>query len=195
MEKLTKTARIVDVFAKILFILCIVAICMLIAADIFMIASVMALPEDKLPETLSVVFDFGDSEFVVFENGRLMVTKPQLVAYTLTLSLTAATAAVILMIGAKLVRRILSPMKEGRPFEEGISEIIKKFGHFVLAATIIGAFIQFLLVIVLAVMDIAPESAPVSISTDGIFMAIVIYLISYIFRYGEELQKQADETL
>ncbi len=195
MEKLTKTARIVDVFAKILFIFCIVAICMLIAADIFMIASVMALPEDKLPETLSVVFDFGDSEFVVFENGRLMVTKPQLVAYTLTLSLTAATAAVILMIGAKLVRRILSPMKEGRPFEEGISEIIKKFGHFVLAATIIGAFIQFLLVIVLAVMDIAPESAPVSISTDGIFMAIVIYLISYIFRYGEELQKQADETL
>lgn len=194
MEKLTKTARVLDVLAKILFIFCIVAICMLIAANIFMAVAV-SLPIDDLPKGLSMVFDLDDSDFVVFENGQLMVTKQQFAIYILTMSLTVATSAVILMIGAKLVRRILSPMKEGRPFEEGISDIIKKFGHFVLAGTVIDAFIHFLLDTVFIAMGVESEPLPVSISVERIFAAMVIYLISYIFRYGEELQKQADETL
>lgn len=194
MEKLTKTARVVDVFAKILFIFCVVAICMLIAANIFTVVAV-SLPEEDLSKALSVVFDFNDSDFVVFEDGRLMITKQQLAIYILMMSLTEATGAVILMIGIKLVRRIMVPMKEGRPFEEGISEVIKKFGHFVLAATIIGTFIHFLLDTAFIAMGAEPEPLPVSISGEGIFAALVIYLISYIFRYGEELQKQADETL
>ena len=194
MEKLTKTARIIDVFAKILFIFCIVAICMLIAANIFMAVAV-SLPIDDLPKGLSMVFDLDDSSFVVFENGQFMVTKQQFAIYVLSVSITEAVGIAILMIGAKLVRRILSPMKEGRPFEEGISDIIKKFGHFVLAATVIDAFIHFLLDTVFIAMGVESEPLPVSISVERIFAAMVIYLISYIFRYGEELQKQADETL
>ena len=194
MEKLTKTARIIDVFAKILFIFCIVAICMLIAANIFMAVAV-SLPVDDLPKGLSMVFDLDDSSFVVFENGQFMVTKQQFAIYVLSVSITEAVGIAILMIGVKLVRRILSPMKEGRPFEEGISDIIKKFGHFVLAATVIGAFVQFLLSAVFVAIDAEPMPLPVNISVEGIFAAMVIYLISYIFRYGEELQKQADETL
>ncbi len=194
MEKLTKTARVLDVLAKILFIFCIVAICMLIAANIFMAVAV-SLPIDDLPKGLSMVFNLDDSDFVVFENGQFMVTKQQFAIYVLSVSITEAIAVVILMIGAKLVRRILSPMKEGRPFEEGISDIIKKFGHFVLAATVICPFIQYLLSTVFIAIGAEPEPLPISISGEGIFAAIVIYLISYIFRYGEELQKQADETL
>lgn len=194
MEKLTKTARVLDVLAKILFIFCIVAICMLIVANIFMAVAV-SLPIDDLPKGLSMVFNLDDSDFVVFENGQFMVTKQQFAIYVLSVSITEAIAVVILMIGAKLVRRILSPMKEGRPFEEGISDIIKKFGHFVLAATVICQFIQFLLSTVFIAIGAEPEPLPISISGEGIFAAIVIYLISYIFRYGEELQKQADETL
>ena len=44
-------------------------------------------------------------------------------------------------------------------------------------------------------MGVESEPLPVSISVERIFAVMVIYLISYIFRYGEELQKQADETL
>lgn len=194
MEKLTKTARVIDVFAKILFIFCIVAICMLIVANIFMAVAV-SLPVDDLPKGLSMVFDLNDSSFVVFENGQLMITKQQLAIYIISASLTKAILVVIMMIGIKLVRRIMIPMKEGRPFEEGISDTIKKFGHFVLAATVIGGFIHFLLDTVFIAIGAEPEPLPVSISVEGIFAALVIYLISYIFRYGEELQKQADETL
>ncbi len=194
MEKLTKTARVIDVFAKILFIFCIVAICMLIVANIFTVVAV-SLPVDDLPKGLSMVFDLNDSSFVVFENGQLMITKQQLAIYIISASLTEAILVVIMMIGIKLVRRIMIPMKEGRPFEEGISDIIKKFGHFVLAATVIGGFIHFLLDTVFIAIGAEPEPLPVSISVEGIFAALVIYLISYIFRYGEELQKQADETL
>ncbi len=194
MEKLTKTARIVDVFAKILFIFCIVAICMLIAANIFMAVAV-SLPIDDLPKGLSMVFNLDDSEFVVFENGQMMVTKLQFALYVLSVSITEAIEVAILMIGIKLVRRIMVPMKEGRPFEEGISETVKKFGHFVLAATVIGAFVHFLLDTVFIAIGAESVPLPISISIEGIFAAIVIYLISYIFRYGEELQKQADETL
>ena len=194
MEKLTKTARILDVFAKILFIFCIVSICMIIAANIFM-AVAINLPIEDMPKALSLVFDFDDSDFAVIENGQLLVTKQQLAIYILTFSLTLAISVVILMIGAKLFRRILVPMKEGRPFEEGISAVIKKFGHFVLAATVIRAFIGFLFDTVLIALSAEPEPLPITVSLDGIFAAILIYLISYIFHYGEELQKQADETL
>lgn len=194
MEKLTKTARVIDIFAKILFIFCIVAICMLIVANIFTVVAV-SLPVDDLPKGLSMVFNLNDSSFVVFENGQLMITKQQLAIYIISASLTEAILVVIMMIGIKLVRRIMIPMKEGRPFEEGISDTIKKFGHFVLAATVIGGFIHFLLDTVFIAIGAEPEPLPVSISVEGIFAALVIYLISYIFRYGEELQKQADETL
>lgn len=194
MEKLTKTARILDVFAKILFIFCIVSICMIIAANIFMVVAIN-LPIEDMPKALSLVFDFDDNDFAVIENGQLLVTKQQLAIYILTFSLTLAISVVILMIGAKLFRRILVPMKEGRPFEEGISAVIKKFGHFVLAATVIRAFIGFLFDTVLIAISAEPEPLPITVSLDGIFAAILIYLISYIFHYGEELQKQADETL
>lgn len=194
MEKLTKTARILDVFAKILFIFCIVSICMIIAANIFMVVAIN-LPTEDMPKALSLVFDFDDNDFAVIENGQLLVTKQQLAIYILTFSITLAISVVILMIGAKLFRRILVPMKEGRPFEEGISAVIKKFGHFVLAATVIRAFIGFLFDTVLIALDAEPEPLPITVSLDGIFAAILIYLISYIFHYGEELQKQADETL
>lgn len=194
MEKLTKTARILDVFAKILFIFCIVSICMIIAANIFMVVAIN-LPIEDIPKALSLVFDFDDSDFAVIENGQLLVTKQQLAIYILTFSITLAISVVILMIGAKLFRRILVPMKEGRPFEEGISAVIKKFGHFVLAATVIRAFIGFLFDTVLIAISAEPEPLPITVSLDGIFAAILIYLISYIFHYGEELQKQADETL
>ena len=194
MEKLTKTARILDVFAKILFIFCIVSICMIIAANIFMVVAIN-LPIEDMPKALSLVFDFDDNDFAVIENGQLLVTKQQLAIYILTFSLTLAISVVILMIGAKLFRRILVPMKEGRPFEEGISAVIKKFGHFVLAATVIRAFIGFLFDTVLIAISAEPEPLPITVSLDGSFAAILIYLISYIFHYGEELQKQADETL
>ena len=194
MEKLTKTARILDVFAKILFIFCIVSICMIIAANIFMVVAIN-LPIEDMPKALSLVFDFDDNDFAVIENGQLLVTKQQLAIYILTFSITLAITVVILMIGAKLFRRILVPMKEGRPFEEGISAVIKKFGHFVLAATVIRAFIGFLFDTVLIAISAEPEPLPITVSLDGIFAAILIYLISYIFHYGEELQKQADETL
>ena len=156
MEKLTKTARVVDVFAKILFIFCIVAICMLVVANIFT-AVMVSLPGDDLPKGLSMVLSLDDSDFVIFENGQLTVTKQQFAIYVLSVSITEAIGIVILMIGTKLVRRILSPMKEGRPFEEGISDIIKKFGHFALAGTVIDAFIHFLLDTVFIAMGV--ESA------------------------------------
>ncbi len=190
MDKLIKSARVLDVFAKIIFIFCIVAFCMVIAANIF----VLALPEESLPDNLSLVLDFSDNDFVVLENGQINLTKQQLVVYILAVSVTAATEIAILTIGVKLFRRILSPMKEGRPFEEGISDVIRKFGHFVLAATVISGFIQLVLAFVFERLGAIPAD-DVGISVDGIFAAILIYLMSYIFRYGEELQKQADETL
>ena len=90
MENLTKTARVIDIFAKILFIFCIVAICMLIAANIFMTVAV-SLPIKDLPKGLSMVFNFEDSDFVVFENGQLTVTKQQFAGYVLMVSLTLRT--------------------------------------------------------------------------------------------------------
>lgn len=105
----------------------------------------------------------------------------------------------------KVLRETLSPMKEGMPFAEGISGKIRKLGWTVL----IGGGVAELGKLISAIFDVRAynielllnpavvESYTYNLSIDLSFViaALILFLLSYIFRSGEALQKDADETL
>ena len=106
---------------------------------------------------------------------------------------------------AKLFRNILSPMKMGRPFEKGISESLRKTGW----AVLIGGFLSEAVGIVARLLLIKAYSINTLFASDAIaktefvftmdftfvLITCVIFLLSYIFTYGQLLQQDSDETL
>lgn len=104
-----------------------------------------------------------------------------------------------------LVRKILAPMKEGRPFEDHIPESLRKIAWVALAG---GAATQ---ILGIAERMLATQAYPMEeiFSSDAItqleyvytvdfnfvWVACVILFLSYIFSYGQSLQQESDETL
>ena len=105
----------------------------------------------------------------------------------------------------KKLREILVPMKEGRPFASGISERIRRLAFTVL----IGGGIAEICRAVGSVFELKaydldkifanPALANISyrydISLWFVVVALILLFLSFVFRYGEELQRESDETL
>ena len=201
MEKLVKTARTLDVFLKIAEVMAIVGAIILIVFDLlFLIFSASGTLE--ISDGVVIGVTFGKTRLVLATGAEGDVYE-FVKAYTVM-----CTGAVVMLAvayaGIRLFRKILAPMKEGAPFAEGISRDIKRFGIFTLIAGIAGGAVQFALsLIVNAIFSALAKSGTLVSETldyltvDGnfILVAVVAFLLSYVFKYGEELQRQSDETL
>lgn len=105
-----------------------------------------------------------------------------------------------------IVRELLVPMKEGRPFESGVSKKIMKLSRTTFIAgfiiEVVSALARSLEVGCCDLERIFNMTAVESIS-DGIrpkflwfiIPGLVLAFLSFVFMYGEELQRQSDETL
>ena len=125
------------------------------------------------------------------------------------------TSIIVMLIGAilvaaaawyclKVLRELLVPMKAGQPFASGTSLKVRKLGWTVL----IGGGIAEVGQMVSSVFEarayqlerlLAPAAVSVSydykISLWFVIAALILFFLSYVFRYGEALQQEADETL
>ncbi|MBR0161204.1 MAG: DUF2975 domain-containing protein [Oscillospiraceae bacterium] len=119
--------------------------------------------------------------------------------------LSGIVALAVTWLCLRKVREILSPMKEGRPFEKGTGNRIRELALLVL----IGGGIAEVGSAVGRVFGIRAYNIPALInhpSIEGIsfnitirlwfvVVAVVLFFLSFVFRYGEELQRESDETL
>lgn len=119
----------------------------------------------------------------------------------LLISLQFAIACVLL----KVLQKLIAPMKEGQVFHPSVAANIQRLSVYVL----IGGFLTELINLAdayfaVSVYDTASLFNP-DVITDysyafemnGTFVvyAAIIYLLSFVFKYGTELQTQVDETL
>ncbi len=105
----------------------------------------------------------------------------------------------------KMIRDIIKPMADGRPFGNNISNGLKKLAIFSLVGGAALEIINFVSVLwTYHAYDVQSlfnsekvVSFDISHNSYGGFVvaAIVLFVLSYIFKYGEELQTQVDETL
>ena len=111
----------------------------------------------------------------------------------------------LVIYAAKIARKILLPMKEGLPFDESVYKNFRKLGVFTLIG---GGMISAGRVLIDTMSYRAYEVQNLfirdkiiecrlepQVHLEFILIAFVFFLMSYIFRYGAELQKQSDETL
>ena len=114
----------------------------------------------------------------------------------------------LLLLGAKflhLIQEILTPMSHGKPFDRQVSVSLRKLSFITLIAGFIyeaGHILLTALRMYSVNLDTLFNTAFVSgytvnLTFDGnfIFVFAALYLMSHVFRYGEELQQLSDETL
>ena len=124
-------------------------------------------------------------------------------------------AAITLLVGCRLmyegrrgvgyIREILLPMKEEKPFDSIVSTNLKKLAKLSITLGILYNIIilseQIMTVFVYNLPQLLISEKIVHV--DGMFqvdLTFIVYwaillLLSYVFRYGEELQQLSDETL
>ncbi len=209
MEKLKKIANALDVIVRVLFWLCIAGT-ILAAVAVILVPLSLSGAQGVISgaDGPSVTF-FGltglDLGYVSLTlNGGLAGRVPEWPYIALLAVLAAAAVALTLTVLAAL-RAVLRPMKEGRPFDQAVSRNLRRLS--VIALICGGAFsaadyactqLIFHMVDVTALFDPAQvASATVNYRLDLSFLAVfaVLLLLSYIFRYGAELQTLSDETL
>ncbi len=105
----------------------------------------------------------------------------------------------------RVLREILVPMKAGQPFARGISAKIRKLAWTVLIGGGVAEMGRVLAEVFetrayhlerLLNMDrIAAVAYNFDVDLWFLGAALVLFFLSFIFRYGEELQREADETL
>ena len=200
MEKLKKMAKNLDTVAKIIFYLNIGAAAMIFLAWILMFGDIL-MDKNALREYLVLKFDSVKVGIAPEYAPSLQYTNMRFFIGTLL-----SVALICFVIYAiKVVRKILAPMKEGLPFDESVSKNLRNLGFL----TLIGGSVWSVTKAVLdttsfQVYQISEMFRPeritgveleVTLDTTFLIIAAVIFLLSYIFKYGTELQKLSDETL
>ena len=126
------------------------------------------------------------------------------------------TSIIVMLIGSilvaaaawyclKVLRELLVPMKAGQPFAAGVSQKVRKLAWTVLIGGALAEIGQMVSSVFEArayqLERLLDPDAVASISYDYtvnlwfVIAALILFFLSYVFRYGEALQQEADETL
>lgn len=199
--KVARTARIVDRILKILqgflvagLIVCAVFIPLTVIFGQKIVADASTLNFDCLKITFR-----GDMA------DYLDLGKLKLCIIATLLSFMLALAAGWYCI--RVLREILVPMKEGRPFVSGISRKLRKLGWTVMISGALveigGRLAEIFNLKAYRITEFFTNPVVESVKVGGnttifcwsIPAGLLVLFLSFVFRYGEELQQQSDETL
>ncbi|MBQ9762391.1 MAG: DUF3611 family protein [Oscillospiraceae bacterium] len=201
MEKLTRNAKRIDIVLRLLFWL------QIISGIIAILGLVLSIALDGV-EGITPMLEL-DLDFVSLELAEDAIPSPEISRIQRTLNMAGVVMLVAgLAVGIyciRLFREILRPMKEGQPFRESVSHSLKKLGWVELIGGTVIACVElameyfiiygFNLKELLLNDKISHVSFMLDIDLNFVVAAAVCFLLSYIFRYGTQLQQLSDETL
>ena len=197
-KKLTRTAGNLDTLAKVGGCLFKAAgvICLVFAALVFIL-------EENILADISLNLDLGFLK--IYLTDEYAELTPALKLYMLVCLVSAALVCWIYGYALTLIRRILDPMKQGRPFEDNIPSVLRRIAWLVIIG---GTLTQVLNIVVqtLSMKAVPMEAVFFSPAVDHIeavfdydlnyvILGCVILFLSYVFQYGRMLQVESDETL
>lgn len=203
MDKMKKTAKKLDVFFHILEIVSIVGWIMALVGVAIALVGVGFRMD---PYAFGTGFGFLEIGFLGLEVAGAHAPDPY--AMTLHMAVLMALCAAFLMViwrALKQVRRILNPMIQGQPFNGEVATGLKKLAVMsvlcCLISNIVTALEQFFNHRLFDIPNLLLSDKITQVTVNYEFdltylvLAAVLLLMSYVFRYGEELQQLSDETL
>ncbi len=197
MEKISKIAKNLDIAVRTADIVCSVFVWVLpICAILLLLFGENVVAEGTSTVTLGMLcFEFADGQ-IEFETVKIRVIAGLL---------TVALLLIFVRLFIRVIRDVIEPMKEGKPFEASVSDKLRRLSWIALigggvlsVAKMVGEMILYRAYDLQNVfLNDKIVSCTPEFTLDMSFLVVfaVLYLLSYVFRYGEELQKQADETL
>ena len=203
MKKMSETAKKLDVFFRILRIcLDVAGVASLVGLGILAVGLIFNLP----PEMIGTGYNSLELGFIELTLAEGFAPDVKLVLGIAGLNLAMGLACIAAArCGVNCVRGILKPMSEGAPFHGTVSVNLKKLAKISL---VLGIAVDAMKGVCQALtaqwyglteLLVSEKITAVSLnySYDLTFLAVsaVLMLLSYVFRYGEELQKLSDETL
>lgn len=201
MEKLIRTSRILDKLFKV--IRCITIVAGIICIPLLIVSFI--LPESWYAETAGGVNTLIWLDTVKLQLNRSVPVSGTLKSAVSVILLLAITGCGVIAYGLQLLRNILAPMKDGNPFNNAVSLNLRKLGWLTVIGSVVYSVISAVsLHFISGLYDLTSLFKEGSV--DGItvnyhyniaflIVAALLFLLSHIFRYGEELQRQSDETL
>ena len=193
MAKLQKISKIALNFLKVFKILAIAVLLLGIAVPVFF----LFLPAFDSPTSLL----FGDLQLMLSERIHLEVP-PLFCVGILLISVLNAVAALRIIFH---LQNILKPMTEGRPFHNQIAPSIRKIGWLYMISTFLTqvtscavsafTFQQMHIQELLQNGSISGASLDLQFNCNFLVTFGILLLLSYVFEYGQELQKLSDETV
>ena len=203
MSNLTSTAKKLD---KIFEIARIVLGALAVAAVVFIVLIGLAYVMDWDPEFIGTGYASFDIGFLELEAAPGYGPDPWLV-----LGHAAFTLAVSMLLlldgrrGIDYIRNILQPMTEEKPFDSIVSTNLKKLAKLsvnlgilwniiILAGQVMAVFVYDIPGLLIS-EKITHVGGMFKVDLTFLVYWAILMLLSYAFRYGEELQQLSDETL
>ena len=197
-KKLSTTAKIMDTVAKI------VGNVLRVFAVVFAVfALLVGIFGEKMFETGSLSLELDYIKLYLSDEHQTVTGMMKL--YTVATLFAAAVSVAVISYGCVILRRILAPMTEGRPFSAEIPSNLKKAAWVVLIG---GGIVQILEIAgcwfasKAYPMDAVFHSPAISrweytfeMDTTFVLIFFVLMLLYYVFSYGVKLQQESDETL
>lgn len=201
MNKLQKTAKGLDTLFKFAYRISMVGI--VISCIAIAIMWLLYLGDPDILDLLQTDLNFGMIKFTLADSVEPANHFGFL--YLALGSIISIADVIVFCMIFHAIRGILAPLKEGRPFHDDIVHYLKKLGWL----TIVGGIITNLGTLVISgnllpaynlgelfLSDkITRVSTSYSFSLTFILYAVILFLLSWIFEYGGELQQLSDETL
>ncbi len=203
MNNLSKTAKTLDNFFHILQVLLSI-LCVAAIVGLAIIGAGFLFNLD--PTTIGTNYELIDLAFIELEVAAAYAPTFQVMLLHAAVNLALGfVTAFIGRIGVKYIRQILQPMTQNQPFNSIVSNNLKKSATLSIILGVCYNLVtlvdQLMAVFVLDVPSLLISEkithVTVNYSFDFTFLAVsgTLFLLSYIFRYGEELQQLSDETL
>lgn len=197
-RKLINTAKNIDIIAKF------VDGFMFAFAIVFVIFAVLVLLlGEKMFAPGSITLDIDFIKLYLADNYQVVTDALKL--YVIMALVIGSMICLAIHYALKYLRNILSPMKEGRPFEKDVPVNLKKIAWIILIS---GALMEIISVIERLILtkaypleevfsSVAVSKIEYTFTMDFNFIITfcIIMFLSYIFEYGIKLQIEADETL
>ena len=197
-KKLMNTANSLVTIAKVCS-----GIMRVVGVILIVFAILVLLLGEKMYDMSTISLDLDFVKLYLSEGYRQVTGWVQV--YTVLGLLVASVVCFAACYGLKHLRKILAPMKIGRPFEEEIPVSLRKIAWVVLGSGVVvqiaGIIERVLLTKIYPMEQIFASDAIEKIvyvnMVDFTFVLIfgILMLLSYIFAYGRTLQKESDETL
>ena len=198
-EKFIKSSVVIDRILKIIQGFMVAGV---IVAAIFI--PLTAILGDKIIADASTV-EFGTLSLALPGNFRDFLDMGSIKLSIIVMLVSALITCAVAWYCLKKLREIMIPMKDGRPFEAGVGSQIRRLAFTVLIGggiaevcrTVANAFeVKAYDLSKLFNPDVVKGiSFDYDISLWFVIVALVLLFVSYIFRYGEDLQRESDETL